>query len=263
MHSQFVNSAYIFIFLCYNRGNLSLGGINVLKYNEIATEIEQDILQRNLKQGTKLPKFEELIARYKVSKSTIVKALAILESRGVIYQVQGSGVFVRRRKKYGYINMLENQGFTSDLEEFKITTKVLGVEKIFPTEEIAEYLNCAPGDSLFHVQRIRYINAQALCIEESFFKSSIVPYLNEEIANESIFNYLKSALKLKIGFSDKYLHVIKMKEAESKLLEIETGSPGLFVEELFYLNSGEPFDFSKTTYHHEHSQFFLQSSNLK
>lgn len=234
----------------------------MLKYMEIAADIERTIVDNDLAQGTKLPKFDELINKYGVSKSTIVKALNILEGRGAIYQIQGSGVFVRRRSRLGYINMIENQGFTTNLDHFDITAKVLSLEKIVPDLEVRENLLCKENEEVYRVKRIRYVNGQVLCIEESFFKTDIVTFLNLEIVGGSIFNYLETALKLSIGFSDKYLHVVKVNQESSELLDLPVGDPALLIEELFYLSSGVPFDFSRTTYHYEHSQFFVQSSNL-
>lgn len=234
----------------------------MLKYNEIALNIEKKIVQQDLKQGTKLPNFNEMIQEYRVSKSTIVKALTILEQRGVIYQVQGSGVFVRRKRKYGYINVIENQGFTTDLNDFTITSQVLTVEKILPPKVVQENLALKAEEQVFHVKRIRFINEQILCLEESYFCESVVPYLNEEIAGGSIFHYLRDALKLNIGFSDKYLKVKKLNAEHAQTLKLQLDDPAMYSEELFYLTSGKPFDYSKTVYHYQHSQFFLQSSNL-
>ena len=101
----------------------------MLKYMEIAAKIEQYIIDNEFDQGTKLPSFSELIQEYGVSKSTIVKALDVLERNGIIYQIQGSGIFVRRNKRIGYVNLVENHGFTQSLEEFEITSKVLKLEK--------------------------------------------------------------------------------------------------------------------------------------
>ncbi|KAF1305748.1 GntR family transcriptional regulator [Enterococcus saccharolyticus] len=234
----------------------------MLKYMEIAEQIKQTIIENDLAQGTKLPKVSELIQEYQVSKSTIVKALNVLERNGIVYQIQGSGIFVRRNTRVGYVNIIQNKGFTESLDQFEITTKVLLLEKILPTEEIYTHLNCSPDEKVYHVKRLRYINEQVLCVEESYYNCAVVPYLNEEIATKSIFNYLKTALKLNVSFSDKYLHVIKLSETDSQILGLAKDDPALLTEELFYLSSGIPFNFSRTTYHYEHSQFFLQTNNL-
>ena len=234
----------------------------MLKYEEIANKIEKSIIDNDLQHGHKLQNFKDLTSTYKVSKSTIVKSLDLLEKKGIIYQIQGSGVFVRRAKRTGYINFNENQGFTSDLNHFKITSKIIELKEISPSIEVAEHLNCLKTEKVFFVKRIRYINGQILCLEKSYFKKEIVPYLNEEIAQHSIFDYCKKALKLNISFSDKYIHVIKLNDDQSNLLGLQKNDPGLLVDELFYLSSGEVFDFSKTVYHYINSQFFLQSNRI-
>lgn len=77
----------------------------------------------------------ELMELYDVSKSTIVKALERLENRGLIYQVQGSGVFVRRPKRADYVNLIDNNGFTADLPTHKMASKVLTLRKIKPPKK--------------------------------------------------------------------------------------------------------------------------------
>ena len=95
----------------------------MLKYQIIANEIEDNIYSNDLPQGTKLPTVENLASEYKVSKSTIVKAIESLVSKGIVYQLQGSGIFVRRRNRSGYIDLNITQGFTTSLKEFKINLK--------------------------------------------------------------------------------------------------------------------------------------------
>lgn len=231
----------------------------MLKYQEIADQIELAIKNKNLNQGTQLPSLNELIAKYAVSKTTLVKALTTLEDKGIIYQVQGSGIFVRRQKRDGYIALMTNMGFTKDLENSKLSTKVIDLKVELPNADVARELNCTPGEEVYLIKRIRYIDNQVLCIERSYYRKKLVPYLNREIISESIFNYLKEVLKLKIGFSDKYLRTDTLKKTESTLLELPENSPGLYIDELFYTVSGEPFDLSQTIYNYKHANFFIQS----
>lgn len=233
----------------------------MLKYQQIAIEMENFIEENALQQGDKLPVLETLMAQFDVSKSTITKALDMLERKGVVFQVRGSGIFVRRHNRKGYISLLSNQGFTKDLNDFHITSEVIELKVTKPTEEAAINLNIGLSDDVYYVKRIRYINGQTLCLEESFYKKSIITYLNNEIVSESIFHYIKEALGLKVGFSDMYLHVDKLNEEEAKYLNLTTGSPKLGVESIFHLTNGNPFNFSKITYNYEQSQFFIQANS--
>lgn len=56
-----------------------------------------------------------------------------------------------------------------------------------------------------------------------------------------------------------YLHIGKLSSEEAAYLKQHEGDPKLYVETNFFLNNGQPFDYSKVTYNHEQAQFFIQS----
>ncbi|WP_332695587.1 GntR family transcriptional regulator [Halalkalibacter lacteus] len=233
----------------------------MLKYQQIAIEIEKYIEENELQQGDKLPVLETFMAQFEVSKSTITKSLDLLERKGVVFQVRGSGIFVRRHRRKGYISLLSNQGFKKDLDDFNVTSEVIELEVRKPTEEAAVNLNIEQSDDVYYVKRIRNINGQTLCLEESFYNKSIITYLNNEIVSESIFHYIREGLGLKVGFSDMYLQVDQLNAEEAKYLQLEPGLPKLCVESIFHLTNGQPFDFSKVTYNYQQSQFFIQANS--
>jgi GntR family transcriptional regulator, transcriptional regulator of bglA len=233
----------------------------MLKYQHIANEIENYIEDHKLQQGDKLPVLQDLMIQFGVSKSTVTKSLDLLEKKGVVFQVRGSGIFVRRHKRKGYISLLSNQGFKKSLEDFQITSKVIELDVRKPTKEAALNLNIELDDDVYYVRRVRYIHGQTLCLEESYFNKSIITYLNNEIISESIFNYITEGLGLKIGFSDTFLHIDKLTDEEAKYLGLKKGDPKLYVESVFHLTNGQPFDFSKVTYNYEQSQFFVQANS--
>ena len=200
----------------------------MLKYQLIANQIEDHIYENDLPKGTKLPTVEQFASDYSVSKSTIVKALETLVLRGIVYQVQGSGIFVRKRNKKGYINFNSPKGFTDSLEEHKITSKLVDLELVKPDDEICNHLECDKDEDVYVVKRVRYIDGEIMCYEESFYKKSIVPFLNQEIVNGSIFDYIKKAFNITTSFQDRYFNVIKLDEKyREKLMKIAETSEGL------------------------------------
>ncbi|WP_043891390.1 GntR family transcriptional regulator [Paenibacillus sp. Aloe-11] len=233
----------------------------MLKYQHIANELEKYIEEHSLQQREKLPSLETLMTQFEVSKSTITKSLDLLEKKGIVFQVRGSGIFVRRHKRKGYISFLSNQGYKKSLEDFQITSEVIELDVRKPPKEAALNLNMEPGDDVYYLKRIRYINGQTLCLEESYYNKSIITYLNNEIISESVFNYITEGLGLNIGFADTFLHVNKLTDEEAKYLRLKKGDPKLYVESVFHLTNGQPFDFSKITYNYEQSQFFVQTNS--
>ncbi len=69
---------------------------------------------------------------------------------------------------------------------------------------------------VYLLERIVYVNDDILCYERSYFNKDIVLFLNESIAEQSIFSYLEQHLKVKIGFSDIYFTVDKLNASHAK-----------------------------------------------
>jgi GntR family transcriptional regulator of bglA len=235
----------------------------MLKYQEIAESIEDHIKNKSLKQGDKLPSLEEFVAKYAVSKSTIRKAMELLETKGAIYQLRGSGIFVRPLKRRGYIDLGFSRGFKKDFGEFEMTTQVLTVEVRVASPEVARNLNIETGSAIYYIKRLLFIHGQPLCIEESHYDQSVVPYMNKEIATDSIFHYLRTGLKLSLGFSDTYFNVGKINEEEAELLGLKVNEPKLRLENIFYLATGQAFNYSISTYNYQQSQFFIQATSYE
>ncbi|WP_164966385.1 GntR family transcriptional regulator [Companilactobacillus metriopterae] len=231
------------------------------KYNEVVNSIQNLIQKENLKQGDKLPSLAQMIDQFKTSKTTIVKALDILQKNGTVYQVHGSGIFVRRSQKNGLIDLYTNSGFTSDLEKVRLEASDISISSEIPNNEVSKNLNCKPGEEVFHISRLRSTSDEILCIENSYLKKTLVPYINKEVVEESIFNYLFESYNLEVGFSDKYLSVSKLSDKQAKLLNLKKDDPCLITNELFYSTNGEPFDYSTNIYNYKNANFFLQITN--
>lgn len=231
----------------------------MLKYEEIASNIEDDIINYNYPQGTKLPNINDLVVKYSVSKNTILKALNILEIKGKIYQVQGSGIFVRQQTRKGYLTLQQNKGFSNELNYLDVQSDLIEFELIKATNEVISALQCELNDEVYMIKRLQKVNNQVVCLEESYYLKNLVSFLTPDIVSGSIFQYIEQALNINIGFSDRYLTVHKTDNYLSQILQLPKASPMLLVEEIYYSTNGQAFNFTKNFYHYEHSQFFIQS----
>ncbi|MCL2559296.1 MAG: GntR family transcriptional regulator [Turicibacter sp.] len=229
----------------------------MLKYQKIAKHIEEYIEQNSLKQGDKLPRLEEFVAYFDAGKSTIRRSLSLLENKGILYQQHGSGIFVRTPKERGYIDLSFNRGFAYEFSDYELSNKLLAIEIREATDEVAKNLNITTADKVHYVKRLIFVDKQPLCIEESHYLVSVIPYLDAGIASASIFAHLQQNLNLKFGFSDAFLVVDKLNKEEAKLLELKTGDPRPCLINTFYLSDRTPFNYSNTVFHYQQSKFFV------
>lgn len=214
------------------------------KYEMVVNILEKEMLEGRYDLNKKLPTEEELMKKFSVSKNTIRKAIEILVSKGYIYRVQGSGVFLREFSKLGCVDMKDMHGLTKQYSSEKLESKILEFSLMNAHEELANKMKCKIGTKVYYIKRVRYLNGEPLEIEESYYNKEVIPYLNEEICASSVFNYITNDLKLKIGFADRIISCEKLNDEEAKLLNLNHDDPALVLNNTVFLSSGIVFDVS-------------------
>lgn len=226
------------------------------KYRVIANAIQQYIIEKQLKTNQQLPIMVDLMEHFNVSKSTIIKALEVLEIKGIIYQRRGSGSFVRAPKRPSYINLAHQSGTGKEKQGFTLSQNVIGVTMIQADDEISRNLLIDEGNSVFRVKRVTSINGQKSVYETSYYNASVVPYLDEEVAQQSIFSYIKSEYQLEYAFSDSYFILEESDDVVAELLDLNPGDLVMKYEEIFYSHDGVAFDYSVSYYHPKAVRFY-------
>lgn len=218
------------------------------KYKMVVEELEKEIVEGLYNENKKLPTEDELMRKFEVSRNTIRKAVEILVSQGYVYQVQGSGIFIREFQKPGCITLSTMSGLTKTFPQDILKSELLELKVIEATEWLIKKMKCSSDTKIYYVKRLRYVNDEPFVIEESYFSKDIIPYLNEDICNESIYRYIMEDLKLKIGFADKIISCDRLNQEDAALLGINENDPTLIIENTVYLNTGMVFDVSREKY---------------
>lgn len=224
------------------------------KYKKIASEIANEIKEGKYCDTNKLPTEEELSERYDVSRTTVRKSISLLTTKGLVYQVQGSGVFVRESAFKNYVSLEELKGLTRDFPDSKIKSEVIKIEVIKSDEKISKKMKCEVGTNLYYIKRLRYKEDIPYAIEKTYFNKNIVPYLSEEIAKNSIYSYILEDLKLSIGFADKLIYADKLNKENAQLLNLDENDPALIIESVVFLSNGEIFEISEVIHNYKETK---------
>lgn len=233
----------------------------VPKYLQVAANIESDIIGHVYQETNKLLTEEEYSTKYQVSRNTIRKAIEILVNKGYVYQVQGSGAFIRHHNR-GYVNLEKLQGVTNDFKEEVVENELIDFRLITADQELAQHMGCKTGTNIYFVKRLRYVNGNPFSIETSHFNKDLVRYLDENIVNNSIYTYLRNDQKLAIGFADRVIRADYLSDEQAHLLGLKEKDPALVVDNTVYLTNGAIFDYSESVHHFEHVKL-LKVSNMK
>ncbi|WP_086350623.1 GntR family transcriptional regulator [Candidatus Enterococcus clewellii] len=232
------------------------------KYHEISTELIKEIVDGKYKERGKLPTEKELSLHFNTSRNTIRSAINLLTDEGYVYKVQGSGIYLRPVNFDESTNLNLIKGFSSEHQEETSKIKILDLEIIQATAEIAEELNCKIGEPLYYLKRVRFVDDEPVRVERSYYRQEIVPYLGKEIARESIYNYLTQNLKLQIGFADRKIQADYLSKDDAQLLGLAENDPALIVNEKIYLANGQIVILGEGVLHFKKISLFSSAKNF-
>lgn len=229
------------------------------KYQVVSSSIESKIREGVYQE--KLPTEDELIVVYEVSRNTIRKAIEVLVSKGIVIPIQGSGLFIREISVDGAINLETFRGLTQDFPNSDIKTHVIEFEERNADEAISKELKCEVGAPIYYIKRLRVVDKIKWVIEYSYFNRKHVPYLNREILEGSIYNYIREGLNKQIGYVDRVIEARKLTKDEAELLGLNENDPALLSVNKSMLRTGEIFDYSIDVHNYKHTKF-LKLSNF-
>ncbi len=118
----------------------------------LSTAIAEKIT-KEFKQSNKLPTQKELMDHYYVSRSTIIKALDLLKSQGLIYSIQGCGVFFVANKLPLYLEGVYSYDYQLIQMGIEIENTLVSFKIIEPNMELVDSLNLNENEKVFEIIR--------------------------------------------------------------------------------------------------------------
>lgn len=229
------------------------------KYEDIATDIQGSILDGSLKAGDRLPTVVELCDLYGVSKITVRKAIDILAEQGLVSSRRGSGTYVKTTPEaLGVESDLHagdvlytgrsdrSVGFTNEyaLQDKKVSSDIIEFSIVVPPEQIAQRLDMGPDDFAYHDIRVRRLDDIPIVVENTYMPLELIPGLKRHHLEGSIYRYLAQDLGLHLSSFHRIIRAVPATLEEAQWLETEEGSPLLEIEQIGFVDTGLPFEYS-------------------
>ena len=122
-------------------------------------------------------------------------------------------------------------------------------------KELMDKFQVSENADFYKVVRTTSLNGEVLNYSTSFFDRRIVPFLNEEIAKNSIYEYLEKDLKLKIAYSRREIKFRKITSEEQKYFKLKDINMVVVIETHAYLSNGTLFQYETIIHHPEKFTF--------
>lgn len=234
------------------------------RYDEIAEDIRNGIISGKYNPNEQLPLEKEMCEQYGVSRITIKKAVDELVVQGLVIKRRGSGTFVKALNDSDVQELSlarQFEGFSETNKDRKVSSEIIQFEVVHPTEEIATKLKITCDDFVYYVVRARFADNEPHVIDYTYMPIGLIPGIKKDVLVKSIYSYIEKDLGLKIKSAHRIIRAILPSELEQKWLEIAENFPVLEVEQVGFLDNGQPFEYSKS--HHRSDKIEFRTVSIK
>lgn len=229
---------------------MNLHEAKVPKYQLIENDIIEKITNGTYPPGEAIPSEAELSEAYNCSRVTVRQALGNLAYKGFIFKKQGSGAFVKNTKVIQRNPFLKS--FTTDMEEQgkSPSSKVHVFSVVEADKKIASLLKIRASEKIYHIERTRYADKDAILYEKTFMSVALHPKMSMEILLNSKYKYAEEN-GLEIEYSSQHITPIFPNDYIANELKISTRQPMLKVANTTCLRDGQIFDYTELYLHPE------------
>ncbi|MBF0751431.1 MULTISPECIES: UTRA domain-containing protein [unclassified Pasteurella] len=220
------------------------------KYKKVYHDIKANISNGTLAAKQELPSESELMQHYGFSKDTIRKALSLLEINGYIQKQQGrnSIVLERHLPKPQILSEIKTVGELNPSSSHQVKTTLSSLYIVQGEEELMKIFNVNDQIDFYRIARTREIDGERVEYEVSYFDRRIVPFINRDIAEQSIYQYLENELGLNISHSQREIVFRYADEEEENALDLGEYNMVVSVTSTTYLADGRPFQYGCISY---------------
>jgi GntR family transcriptional regulator len=217
-------------------------------YLQLKNKLIQRIASEVYKSGEKLPSERALSEDHNISRMTVREALKGLANEGYIYTQMGKGTFVSNMH---YRQDTALTGFTEQMQKIGgvVSSKVLEflLEPVTPSAMVM--LEIKPGDLVYKLKRIRYVNTRVLAIETAFVPAILCKGLDKyDFSKQSLYGTLRKEYGLQLVLAEQTIVASLANDDEYRLFESYPPEAVLRIKRITKNNYKEIVEFVESVY---------------
>lgn len=217
---------------------------NMPKYMLLYQQLKAEIMSGKYAVGDFLPKEDQLVILYNASRTTVRHAVSLLKKENLVRVTQGRGTEIlplasspSNFKKFSMANKISIRYLVEG--EYKINVVGSEIDRITAKGETADKLALAPGTKIYRLQKIQTINNIPFAYMVHYLHPDLLPGLEQY--NRKIFhlaNFIKKTYGIEITGVEESISAISSGFVESRMLNIESGTPLFLFKRLSQCEQG-------------------------
>jgi GntR family transcriptional regulator len=195
-------------------------------YIKVANLMEENIRNGTLSHGERLPNERWLCEEYKISRTTLRKAIKVLIEQELVERRPNRGLYVTLSK----FTSSPNRPFSifQELQRNGIhpSSKILTFKRIKASMELANHMQCKLKENLIEIHRLRIADGVPFCIQILYMPERLFPQLNPWlITDRSLYDVMQTEYNVIVVKSHQVITTTLSSPYQSELLNISSRTP--------------------------------------
>lgn len=224
--------------------------------NELSREMTNRLIHE-MREGIyanedRLPPEIELAQQMGISRTVIRDCLSILEREGFINRKHGIGTVVnhqvlnvctRMDLEKEFLDMVSDAGYASEIAACEY-------RKITADNKIAERLRLKEGATVYETWRLITADGRPAIYCLDYIAADLIKkeVYNEDLLKEPIFVFLEEVCEQKVSMDITEVRAVAADRLVAQRLQVEEGTPLLYMDEIGYEFFGKPVLYSREYY---------------
>lgn len=210
------------------------------KYVQISELLIRDIAAGRLLDGERLPPERDMAESLHTSVGTLRKSLKILEQKGMLQRIHGSGNYIRHGVKddsyYAMfrIELLDGGGLPR--------ADILDVSVMDKPEDLPRFGTSSRGS---RVRRLRYLNDTIIAVEEIWLDAG-AGLVDKNALSDSLYHYYQKKLGFWIHRAEDRVTIANVPDWAPEKFTLRHGATTAFIERFSWADAPAPIEYSRT-----------------
>ncbi|WP_425447310.1 GntR family transcriptional regulator [Dethiothermospora halolimnae] len=215
--------------------------------DEAKEMIEYYIIKNKLEPHSKLPSERAMCNKWGFNRTTLRFAIKRLVIEGKLYQIKGSGTYIKEPKLIRNLQDLKALSEIAKDKGLKLTSKVVSFDIIEGYKEVVQKLHLVLGHKIYVLTRIRYIENEPTAIEMSFLDYERFKGLDKyDFSKASLYSIIEDKYNVTIERGKEKVGISYATDHESQLLNIKKNQGVFYLSGVIYDNYDTPVEYIKS-----------------
>ena len=230
-------------------------------YLQLAEVLRRDLAERRPQQQVcQLPSENELATLHGITRTTVRRALDVLERDGWIYRQKGKGSFTAvRRVEHDLTQLVSTTEYMRE-RGWLLTTRVVSLDRLPAPLKIAHALELPDEAVCYRLCRLRAVDSEPVSLQTSHLPASLCPDLEENDLTGSLYRLLETRYGLRLCTGREILRARCTLPHEQQLLAVPRCTPVMDMERVSYAVTGQAVEYLEAVWRGDRYDFSVSLS---